>query len=77
MATNRMEINETDLENINGGAFNYNPQADGTYKVVVDGVGTYTCKASDLGNIFGTVSVNDKKPAADVVAILLSKGLFY
>lgn len=74
----RMELNEENLANVVGGAFNWYSEDDGSSYCKVDGVGTYkvTPSAQSRWMMLMLQHKLDGWTAADFVDVLVSEGYF-
>lgn len=75
----RKELNEQDIENVVGGAFNWYYDAQGAGRCRVDGVGDFsvTPAAKDRYAALKLEHKLDGWKGADYVAVLTAEGLFY
>ena len=73
------ELNEDDLDNVSGGAWNYydtdgNGSAD---TVTIDGIGTYKCNGSTKNNVIMLIVRNPGLSNAEIVSLALEKGYIW
>ena len=76
---NRVELKDSDLENVAGGAWNYyDSDGNGTFdKVKIDGVGTYNCNDSTKSKVIGLILNNPSLSASEIADLALSKGYIW
>lgn len=74
---NRMELNDLDLDNVVGGAFNYNTAADGSMTCRVDGADTYHCTENAKNKISTYVLTHKGCSLQDVINYALANGYFW
>ena len=72
----RVQLNESDLDSVVGGAFNFYNR-NGKTQCYVDGVGTFYCSDSASAWIIEQVTGSSKLSPSDVAAAALEKGLFW
>lgn len=74
---NRMELNDQELENVVGGAFHYNTQADGSMTCRVDGAGTYHCTDNAKQKLSKYFLQNPDASLQDAINYALQNGYFW
>lgn len=74
----RIELNEQNLEDVVGGAFNWFYDKEGSYRCRVDGVGefTVTATAKDRYHALKLEHKLDGWKGADYAAVLVQEGVF-
>lgn len=73
----RIELNESILDGVVGGAFTYNTEDDGSMTCRVDGAGTYNCSENAKRKISLYIMQNKDCTLDDVVDYALSNGYFW
>lgn len=74
---NRYELNEDDLDQVIGGAFNYYTNPDDTMYCVVDGAGTYNCTENAKDKISAYIVTHRGCTLQEVIDYALNKGYFW
>ncbi len=72
---NRMALNDDQLDQVTGGAFNFYSR-DGQKQVYVDGIGTFNCSDSASAWIISQVTSGNASPAS-VVEEAVAQGLLW
>ena len=72
---NRMQLNDDQLEQVTGGAFNFYSR-DGQKLVYVDGIGTFYCNDSASSWIISQMTSDNVAPDA-IVEKALKEGLIW
>ena len=73
--SDRIELNEMELEEVVGGKFTYYEDADGQYKCHVDDVGTFKATYSAKRTITQLYLKNKDKTPAELVQLAISAGV--
>ena len=75
----RVELNEENVENVVGGAFNFYYDAQGVKSCFVDGVGDFSCtvEATDRLSALKLQHKRDRWTAQQYVDVLVDEGLFF
>lgn len=75
--SDRIELNEQNLESVVGGAFRYSTRPDGTMYCKVDGAGTYNCTEGAKNKISRYFMNNPDATLQDGINYALQNGLFW
>ena len=75
----RVQLNNDDVEQVVGGAYNFYYDNDGAYCCYVDGIGNFKVKAEarDRLTALKLLHKQDRWTAAQYVDALVSEGMFY
>ena len=75
--TNRVELNEMELDQVVGGAFHYNEDDNGGYTCRVDGKKTYHCTSNAKNKISAFIVTHHGCTLDDVINYAKQNGYFW